>query len=60
MKCDMMRCLANLNGECVADECEGELVMLPPMKEEKTARKKQYELSVMFFKKDFGEEDDDR
>lgn len=62
MKCDMMRCLANLNGECVADECKGELVMLPSMKSEltKKARKMIYHVSATYFEEDFGEKDDDR
>lgn len=60
MKCGKENCLANLNGECAADECKGELVIFSAKpKEEVTVRKKLYEMTAAFFEEDFKQEDSD-
>lgn len=59
MKCDKENCLANLNGECAADECKGEFVMFAQPKKEVTVRMVLYEMAAVFFKEDFKQEDSD-
>lgn len=57
-KCDKFGCVANLNGECVNDECRGELIQRPPCRiSDKEKRKKLYNFYADIFKQDFPETD---
>ena len=57
-KCDKFGCVANLNGECVNDECRGELIQRPPCRiSDKEKRKKWYNFYADIFKQDFPETD---
>ena len=54
MKCEKIRCIANLDGECVFDRCKGELVQISPCRvKDKEARKKYYDCVRETFDKDF-------
>ena len=67
IKCEKYGCAANLNGECVLDECGGELIQRPPCriydKEKrkkwynKEKRKKWYNIHADMFRRDFPETD---
>lgn len=55
MKCEKIRCLANIKGKCCVDECKGELIRLvyPPPKDDVMVRKAIYEMSARYFGEDF-------
>ena len=55
-KCDKFVCVANLNGECVNDECRGELIQRPPCRiSDKEKRKEWYNFHADTFRRDFPE-----
>ncbi len=58
IKCEKSGCAANLNGECVNDECRGELIQRPPCRiYDKEKRKKWYNIHADMFRRDFPETD---
>ena len=57
-KCDKFVCVANLNGECVNNECRGELIQRPPCRiSDKEKRKEWYNIHADTFRRDFPETD---
>ena len=57
-KCDKFGCVANLNGECVNNECRGELIQRPPCRiSDKEKRKEWYNIHADTFRRDFPETD---
>ncbi len=58
IKCEKYGCAANLNGECVLDECGGELIQRPPCPcTDREKRRKYYGFIRGTFDKDFPETD---
>lgn len=58
IKCEKLGCVANLNGECVSDECRGELIQRPPCRiSDKEKRKEWYNIHADTFRRDFPETD---
>lgn len=58
IKCEKFGCVANLNGECVNDECRGELIQMPPCPcTDREKRRKYYEFIRGTFDEDFLETD---
>ena len=54
IKCDKFGCVANLNGECVLDECGGELIQRPPCScTDREKLRKHYEVIRSMFDEDF-------
>lgn len=55
--CKKQGCIANLNGECVADKCDGALIQFPPCRiKDREARKKYYEAMRSLENQDFADE----
>lgn len=58
IKCEKYGCAANLNGECVNDECRGELIQRPQCRiYDKEKRRKWYNIHADMFRRDFPETD---
>ena len=56
--CDKYGCAANLDGECVSDECRGEIIQMPPCaKSDREMMKKWYNMKADTFKREFPEAD---
>lgn len=57
-KCEKLGCIANLNGECVNDECKGEIIQMPPNScADMEIRRKFYEYFCETFDKDFPQQE---
>lgn len=53
-KCDKPKCIANLDGECVVDECQGMIFMYQATKtKDREKRKVFYEVVRETFREDF-------
>ena len=58
IKCEKLGYVANLNGECVNDECRGELIQMPPCaKSNREMMKKWYNMKADTFRREFPETD---
>lgn len=58
IRCDKFGCVANLDGECVNDECRGELIQMPPCPcTDREKRRKYYEVIRGTFDEEFPETD---
>ncbi len=55
--CAEYGCIANLKGECCADECKGALIRLQPCRNnDRELRRKFYEISMDMFKAEYSGE----
>lgn len=53
-KCKKLGCIANLDGECAADECHGEIIQFPQCRvKDREKLKKYYKFSCEIFHDDF-------
>lgn len=58
IRCEKLGCVANLNGECVSDECRGEIIQMPPCaKSDREMMKKWYNIKADTFNREFPEAD---
>lgn len=55
VKCEKYNCVANFNGECVVDRCDGEMIMIPACKNDREIKKRFYETTKEMFDEDFKE-----
>lgn len=54
IKCDKIRCIGNLNGECVNDRCKGAIISIHLNHcNDKETRRKYYEAIRKTFNEDF-------
>lgn len=54
IKCEKYGCIANFDGECVLDECKGEIIQFPSCRaKDKEARRQFYEYTRDTFSRDF-------